>query len=598
VVRFVCPHCNTILQAAPEAAGTAVLCGTCKQPLRVPTPVPGPVPPVPSGKPDLGPGRDQPPFFPHIPARSTRAPRDPKGGPGKGPRHSSAQVFLVQPARKARKARKGGQQIPTWLIVGGVSGAGLLLAIALVAFTLLSQQPAPRSRQQARKPATSSPYRKPATRAQPGKDGRTTELQPREPIPEPESQPGELPGPARAEPNPPVPVAGEPGETPYPPGPWMNPPPLGQPAGRVVRVETESQLQEALGNLRSGTTILIAPGTYQLSRSLQIGGGVKDVILRGESDDRQQVVIKGRGMRQEAYGNVPHGIMVNDATDVTIANLSVGEVWYHPITLQGPLGCERVRLYNVRLFDGGEQLLKSNLEDGKSADGCVVEYCVFEFTDTARHYYTNGMSVLGGANWVVANNLFRNLRGPEHDPNVGSAILFWGGSRNTVVEGNLLINCHTGISLGLVNKKAESGIHDHEGGIIRNNIIWRQPGAVNSPDVGISVRDSPGTKVLHNTVVLNGTFAPGTIAYRWSDGVLLANNLIDGRIWVREEARGEDINNALLEDQSILANPARGDLHLSARAGKVVPEVPLLEDCPRDLDGQQRHAKTVVGADE
>src|SRR5438105_4820015 len=78
---------------------------------------------------------------------------------------------------------------------------------------------------------------------------------------------------------------------PAPPGPWRNPPKLAEPKGQVVRVRTEDQLQEALSRLRSHTTVLIDPGTYQLSRTLQIGGGVNNVVIRGASADRNGVII-------------------------------------------------------------------------------------------------------------------------------------------------------------------------------------------------------------------------------------------------------------------------------------------------------------------
>lgn len=381
-----------------------------------------------------------------------------------------------------------------------------------------------------------------------------------------------------------------------PPGPWRHPPKLGEQPGRVVRVRTESQLQEALSNLRSYTTVLLDPGTYELSRSLQIGGGVNHVVLRGASEDRNAVLIKGRGMRQENFGNVPHGIMVNDATDVTIANLAVGDVWYHPITLQGQVGCKRVRIFNVRLFDAGQQFLKAN-PDGKGGgpDDCIVEYCVFEFTDTARYYYTQGMSVHTAANWIVRNNLFRKIRGPAHDPKVGGCIDFWNHSRNTTVEGNIIVNCRMGIRFGIMNRENEGG-HDHEGGVIRNNIIWRQPGAVVAPDNGISVWDSPGTKVLHNTVILNGTYPFSAIDYRWTSGVVLANNLTDAPILPRDEARGREANNIVRADRTIFVNEALGNLYLAPKSQTALAKVPVLRDCPTDLDGRPRGDKTDVGA--
>jgi hypothetical protein len=279
---------------------------------------------------------------------------------------------------------------------------------------------------------------------------------------------------------------------------------------------------------------------------------------------------------------------------VVIANLSVGDVWYHPVTLQGQFGCRRVRLHNLRLFDAGQQFLKANPDPkGVGPSDCVVEYSVFEFTDTASHSYTQGMSVHGAAGWVVRNNLFRNIRGPDGDPNVGGCVDFWSGSRNTAVEGNVIANCRMGIRFGIVKK---DGGHDHEGGVIRNNVIWRQPGAVRSPDGGIMVWDSPGTKVLHNTVVLNGTFPSGAIEYRWSDGVVVANNLTDAPVWRREQAAGREENNVVANDPALFAAAAAGDLHLAAKARTALRPVPALPDCPLDLDGRRRGRLTFPGA--
>jgi hypothetical protein len=386
---------------------------------------------------------------------------------------------------------------------------------------------------------------------------------------------------------------------PAPPGPWQTPPRLGKPEGGYVRVHSEPQLQNAVQKLRSGTTILIEPGTYQLTNTVHITGGVKHVTIRGATDDRAAVVLKGPGMSNKDHGNVPHGIMISNATDVTIANLSVGDVWYHPITLQGPSGCKRVRILNVRLFDAGEQFLKANPDNrGGGVDDCTVEYCVFEYTDRARHNYTQGMSVHTAANWTVRNNLFRNIRGPRDDPRVGGCIDFWHGSRNATVEGNVIVNCRMGIRFGIIDRMKERGTHDNEGGMIRNNIIWRQPGAVEAPDDGILVWDSPHTKVLHNTVLLNGTFPAGAIEYRWCDGVVVANNLTDARIWKREVAGALEENNVVTANQVIFANAAAGDLRLAPKARSILPGVMALADCPVDIWGKKRSSRTNVGADE
>jgi hypothetical protein len=385
-----------------------------------------------------------------------------------------------------------------------------------------------------------------------------------------------------------------------PAGPWQSPPKLEATKGRLVRVRTESELQDAVGKLRSNTTILIEPGTYQLTSTLVIRGGVKNVALRGAGDDRNRVILKGPGMRQKEFGSTPHGIMVSNATDVLIANLSLGEVWFHPITLQGTDGCKRIRVCNVRLFDAGEQFIKANPNGkGGGVDDCVVEYCVCEFTGTARHNYTQGMSVHTAKGWVVRNNLFRNIRGPKGDANVGGCIDFWNGSKNTTVEGNTIVNCRMGIRFGIVDRKRMNGFHDHEGGIIRNNIFWREKEAVLAPDGAIMVWDSPGTKVLHNTVILNGTFPDGgAIDYRWSKAVVLANNLTDARIWKREEADGQESNNRVAKSLRVFRDASTADLRLTAKARAVLGTVPALSDCPLTIDGHKRSDTTDVGAHE
>ncbi len=387
---------------------------------------------------------------------------------------------------------------------------------------------------------------------------------------------------------------GEP-ESPLLPGPWQRPPKLGRPKGKVVRVRTENELVDAVLNIRSNTTVIIEPGTYELPRTLYLTGGVANVALRGASDERDKVVIKGKGMRNKEYGDVPHGILVGNATDVLIANLSIGDVRYHPISLQGHEGCKRVRMFNLRLFDAGEQFIKSNPDrQGRGADNCIVEYCFFEFTDTAWHAYTQGMSVHGVRDWVVRNNFFRNIRGPKDDPAVGGCIDFWNRSSNTTVEGNVIVNCRMGIRFGIIRR--EKGSHEHEGGIVRNNVIWRQPGAVREPDGGIMIWDSPGTKVLNNTVILNGTWEPGVIEYRWSSGLLVANNLIDGRVWKREEADGREVNNFLVKDRTIFMDATKGDLRLSRKADTTLRKVPLLADCPQDILRTKRSEQTAPGA--
>src|SRR5206468_3260711 len=135
---------------------------------------------------------------------------------------------------------------------------------------------------------------------------------------------------------------------------------------------------------------------------------------------------------------------------------------------------------------------------------------------------TNGVDVIGGQNWVIRNSLFRNIRAPLGQL-AGPAILMWYGSSNSVADGNTFIDCQREIAFGLTERVTP---HDHFGGIIRNNFIYRHTTVAG--DASINVFDSPNTQVLHNSVVISGTY-PNAAEYRFvgTTGVLIANNLFD-----------------------------------------------------------------------
>jgi Right handed beta helix region/FG-GAP-like repeat len=363
--------------------------------------------------------------------------------------------------------------------------------------------------------------------------------------------------------------------------------------GSVVQVSTEAQLQTAVSSAQPGTTVLIANGTYNLSRTLLVNN-VNNVTIRGASGC-DGVVLVGRGMTNSNFGDIPDAIWSNSSNTV-IAHLTVRDIYRHPIILNP--GAQRPRIYSVRLKNAGEQLIKGNptsLAQEGINDG-IVEYSIMEFDTTARDFYTNGVDVLTGSNWIIRDNLFRNLRAPEGQL-AGPAILMWGGSRNTIVERNLFLNTQRGIALGL----EERAPNDHSGGIIRNNIFFRKPGETG--DTGIYVADSPNTKVLHNTVILNGTY-PFAIEYRFPDttGVEIRFNLTDTRIVSREGATGNVANNVENASSDMFVDPANNDLHLRSTAALAIDAAAAHPDVTDDYDGQLRPTSGVtprdLGADE
>ncbi len=378
---------------------------------------------------------------------------------------------------------------------------------------------------------------------------------------------------------------------------WADvPPPLPAPTGTVVNVTTETELQSAVASLTSGTTILIAPGTYQLTRSLAVKGPLADVTIRGRTDGRDDVVLRGPGMTNPNYGAVEFGIWVGgDVQRLTIANMTIRDVWYHPIIMNA--GPQSPHLYNIHLINGGQQLLKTNpADDGSGINNGVIEYSVFEYSPTSRDDYANAIQVLAGSNWIIRNNLIKNIKAPSGQL-AGPAVMAWFSASGTIVEGNTFINCQREISFGLIDRTP----NDHTGGIIRNNFIYRDA-SVEGGDVAIGVMDSPGTKVLHNTIFINGGSYPNAIEYRFPDttGVLIENNLTNKLIAARDGATGTVTNNYTTATIDMFTAPTSGDLHLLPTATAVIDHAIPLPDVPLDWDGTPRAMGGVpdIGADE
>src|SRR5262245_55482947 len=126
-------------------------------------------------------------------------------------------------------------------------------------------------------------------------------------------------------------------------------PQLAAPTGTGVNVASEPQLQAAMQQIASNTTIVIAPGTYVLTRSLYINGAYTNVGIRGATNNADDVVLAGPGMAQASFGEVPYGIWTGGGVNgVTIANLTIRDIFYHPIIFNG--GTQNPRAYNVHLI--------------------------------------------------------------------------------------------------------------------------------------------------------------------------------------------------------------------------------------------------------
>jgi hypothetical protein len=349
-----------------------------------------------------------------------------------------------------------------------------------------------------------------------------------------------------------------------------------------------AQLQAAFANLQSGQTVVINPGTYNLTGTLYVNGRA-NVTVRGATNNRNDVVLVGQGMGVPS-GAVPFGIWTGQgATNVTIANLTIRDIYQHPIVINP--GTTNPRIYNVRLVNAGQQFIKANPDgNGVGTANGIVEYSVMEYDTTAVDDYTNGVDVHGGANWIIRHNLFRRIKAPSGQL-AGPAILMWRGSSGTIVEGNTFIDCHRDIALGF-----EDGT-SHTGGIIRNNFIYRSGNG--GGDVAIGVFGSANTKIVHNTIMMNNEY-PSSIETRWNTatGIAIVNNLSDKGPSARDGSQFSQQGNVWTATAGLFVNSVPGDLHLLATAGAAIDRAVMTNDAPLDWDGQARAGTWDVGADE
>lgn len=362
-------------------------------------------------------------------------------------------------------------------------------------------------------------------------------------------------------------------------------PPLDPPTGTTVTVATVAELQSAVASATAGTTILVAAGTYNLSDALWVTAN--NVAIRGATGDRDDVILDGGGM---LTGSSIHVIAI-DADDVTIADLTIRNADEHGVSIQGR---DRPLLYNLRIVDTGNQLVKVNPIGDGSDDG-ELACSTLEYTTTDPNGYTNGISAHNAHGWTVRDNRWTRIRTLDNSP--APAILFWSGSSDTVVARNLLVDCYQGIALG---NAADDDIPSHTGGVVRNNVIV----ARQLHDVAIEMVHATGWLVAHNTAWLVNPVESLTwgmeARFAGTEGTF-AYNLTNMDIWAdREGAAATVTGNVTDAEEAWFVDAANADLHVVAPATAVIDQAATLAQVPDDFDGDARPIGDApdIGADE
>jgi hypothetical protein len=391
---------------------------------------------------------------------------------------------------------------------------------------------------------------------------------------------------------------------------------LPPPTGTTIQVDATQAdaLRGIVAAAATGTTILLQDGAYDMSggdSSHRLVFDTPGVTLRSLSGNRDAVVLDG------SYGT--NELISIYASDVTIADLTLREAYDHPIHMSGSPGApiSGIVIHNVRIIDPGQQAIKVNPWDDGWVDHGIIECCDIELTAAGRAQirdscYTGGIDVHQAQGWVVRGNriagFWCSTGLSEH------GIHFWKACRDTIVEGNVIVDCARGIGFGMGYSDEDRtypddpypgvGYMGHIDGIIRNNFVAAaDPGLFSSPDgfdTGIGLEQAHGTQVVHNTVASTSDPLSSSIEWRFDNTLAeVTNNLVSAWLLPRQGGQAVLAGNIESAPATWFVDIAGGDLHLTGSANATDLGSPVAAGlADTDIDAEPRDDLPDVGADE
>jgi hypothetical protein len=390
-------------------------------------------------------------------------------------------------------------------------------------------------------------------------------------------------------------------DDPLPDRPWFpKAPPLPKPDGQILRVTTVEELFQAAADVKSGGTVLVAPGHYWMPRTLELQ--TDNVTLRGESGDRNAVVLDGQRSR---HGEL---LAVTGCSGVTVADLTIQNVRWNGFKLNSDRKAHRVTIYNCVARNVWQRMVKGPATADKDAEelsprDCRIQYCLFhndrpkqfgdDSEDTAATYrgnYVGGIDAMQARGWVISDNVFSGIRGRTRE---GRGVVFlWKDCRDCVVERNVVIGCDTGICLGN-SFKGDAKVHC-TGCVVRNNFV------TGAPEAGIFAGYTRDCKIVHNTVHdPDSRFKRLIRVLGDAGGLLVANNLLSASPpKIETEAKIEMRGNVTWDLADYFVSAAEGNLRLKGEILGVTGAVTLLPEVPEDIDRRARGRRPDAGAHE
>lgn len=378
---------------------------------------------------------------------------------------------------------------------------------------------------------------------------------------------------------------------------FAKPSPLPSPSGMVVRTSNMEEILAAGEQLQAGSTLMIEPGVYTLSRPVVLRQKL-GITIRSVSGEPASVTLQGKGWDLgDTHDDIFH---VADCTNVLIAGLTFSECRSYGVKVEAEHGPKNVQIYNCRFRNIGIRAIKGSAgqDPNVRASKGSVRFCDFENTRVPPAQWLYGgdyiaaIDMMALEDWTFSDNTFRNIKGRNGGGR--AAIFVWVRSRRIVVERNLIVNCDRGVSFGnpgqsTANQPGGSLKYVSEG-IIQNNLI------AGGADCGIELWHAEAINVRHNSI-----WRP---EQNWSRGIRLGtgtvqtevvNNLVHGGIQV-DGGEANIHHNLAKRVAGYFVEPAMGDLALTAAATAAIDQAVVLNEAPCDVRGLPRNHEPDLGA--
>ncbi|MFB6318884.1 right-handed parallel beta-helix repeat-containing protein [Saccharicrinis sp. FJH54] len=351
----------------------------------------------------------------------------------------------------------------------------------------------------------------------------------------------------------------------------------------VIYVANVPELMATTRLTKEGNkVVIIKDGEYEISEPIRISGD--GIIYRSESENRDRVIIKGKGIT----GNITQIFTVSGKT-FGLKDISLGEVSGSGIVIHGEKNTDSIYVQNVRFYNTRNQMILASCDEDYSddhADFGTIEDCLFEHTNHKTPAgISGGVDIYSGSNWRISNCTFKNINTADHKESSG-AIRFRKASEKCTAENNVIINCDRGILFGTNNEA-------HTGGIIRNNMIYV------TRESGIYICNAKDVKVYNNTIFSSSDYPNSIECFDEEGNIEIINNLTNKNISSKNQSTARVENNITHAEENWFKNASQGNLHLAKNVTEVVNTAITLDDVSIDKDGDRRMAyMSDIGADE